>query len=170
MKVCFCWLRRNHISSRCARSKPCGIDGFQRTHNILLHGVLVRKKDFADDRVNPGPEIVDQEPETALVTEMGHSQRANVPATELGLEGTMQKITVNALDGGEDSFQTMPVEFNLQGVDGRTNVRISAYTATRLTGSYWKHAASQLESSSCKMGASTVTRQQLPRSWFSTSR
>ena len=42
----------------------------------------------------------------------------------------MQKITVNGLNGGEDSFQTMLVEFDLQGVDGRTNVRISAYTAT----------------------------------------
>ena len=55
-------------------------------------------------------------------------------AAELGLEGTMQKITVNVLNGGEDSFQTMPVEFDLQGVDGRTNVRVSAYTTTRVTG------------------------------------
>ena len=54
-------------------------------------------------------------------------------ADELGVEGTMQKITVNVLNGGEDSFQTMPVEFDLQGVDGGTNVRILAYTATRVT-------------------------------------
>ena len=46
----------------------------------------------------------------------------------------MQRITINVLNGVEDFFQTVPVEFDLQGVDGRTNVRISSYTATRVTG------------------------------------
>ena len=63
-------------------------------------------------------------------------------AAELGLEGTMQTITVNVLNGGEDSFQTMPV-------DGRTNVRISAYPATRVTGNMrpvnWKVQAAKWE-------------------------
>ena len=31
--------------------------------------------------MNHGPEIADQEPERALVTEMGHSQSGNVPAS-----------------------------------------------------------------------------------------
>ena len=70
-------------------------------------------------------------------------------AAELGLEGTMQKITVNVLNGGEDSFQTMPVEFDLQGVDGRSNVRFSAFTATRITGNMrpdkWKMQAAKWE-------------------------
>ena len=70
-------------------------------------------------------------------------------AAELGLEGAMQTITVNVLNGGEDSFQTMPVEFDLQGVDGRTNVRISAYPAARVTGNMrpvnWKVQAAKWE-------------------------
>ena len=81
LRVCFCCLRRNHTSDRCARSKSCGIDGCQRTHNRLLHGGLVTRNDFADDRVNHGPETADQEPERALVTEVGHSQSRNVPAS-----------------------------------------------------------------------------------------
>ena len=55
-------------------------------------------------------------------------------AAELGLEGSTQRITVNVLNGEEDSFETMPVEFDLQSIDGKTRARISALTATRVTG------------------------------------
>ena len=61
----------------------------------------------------------------------------------------MKNITINVLNGVEDFFQTMPVEFDLQGVDGRTNVRILAYTATRVTGNMrqvnWKMQAAKWE-------------------------
>ena len=54
------------------------------------------------------------------------------------------------LNGEEDSFETMPVEFDLQSIDGKTRARISAFTATRVTGNMrpvnwkgqlgmWKH-------------------------------
>ena len=54
------------------------------------------------------------------------------------------------LNGEEDSFETMPVEFDLQSTDGKTRARISAFTATRVTGNMrpvnwkgqsgkWKH-------------------------------
>ena len=66
-------------------------------------------------------------------------------AAELGLEGTVQQITVNVLNGGEDSFQTMPVEFDLQSMDGKTSAKTSAFTATRATGDMqpvdWKRQA-----------------------------
>ena len=81
LTIRFCCLRRNHTSDCCARSKLWGIDGYQRMHNRLLHGGLVTRNDFADDQVNHGLEITDQEPEKALVTEMGHSQSGNVPAS-----------------------------------------------------------------------------------------
>jgi len=38
------------------------------------------------------------------------------------------------LNGEEDSFETMPVEFDLQSIDGKTHARISAFTATPVTG------------------------------------
>ena len=54
------------------------------------------------------------------------------------------------LNGEEDSFETMPVEIDLQSIDGKTRARISAFTATRVTGNMrpvnwkgqlrmWKH-------------------------------
>ena len=54
------------------------------------------------------------------------------------------------LNGEQDSFETMPVEFDLQSIDGKTRARISAFTATRVTGNMrpvnwkeqsgkWKH-------------------------------
>ena len=55
-------------------------------------------------------------------------------AAELGLEGTVQNITVNVLNGNEGSFQAMPVVFDLQSVDGRTSTRVSAFTSTPVTG------------------------------------
>ena len=55
-------------------------------------------------------------------------------AAELGLEGSTQRITVNVLNDEEDSFETMPVEFDLQSTDGKTRARISTFTATRVTG------------------------------------
>ena len=55
-------------------------------------------------------------------------------AAELGLEGTVQNITVNVLNGNEGSFQAMPVEFHLQSVDGRTSTRVSAFNTTPVTG------------------------------------
>ena len=68
-------------------------------------------------------------------------------AAELGLEGTVQNITVNVLNGNEGSFQTMPVEFDLQSVDGRTSTRVSAFTTTRVTGNMrpvnWKVQATK---------------------------
>ena len=71
-------------------------------------------------------------------------------AAELGLEGNTQRITVNMLKGEEDCFETMPVEFDLQSTDGKSCARISAFTATRVTGNMrpvnwkgqsgkWKH-------------------------------
>ena len=49
------------------------------------------------------------------------------------MEGTVQQITVNVLNGVDDSFQTIPVEFDLQSMDGKTSERISAFTATTVT-------------------------------------
>ena len=62
----------------------------------MLHGGLVTRNDFSDDRVNHGPEIADQEPERALVTEMEHSQSANVPASP-STEGERRFLNASSL-------------------------------------------------------------------------
>ena len=57
-------------------------------------------------------------------------------AAELGLEGSTQRITVNMLNGEDDSFETMPVEFDLQSIDGKTRARIYSNTGD------WEHETS----------------------------
>ena len=54
-------------------------------------------------------------------------------AAELGLQGESHKVTVNVLNGQEDTFETMPVECGIESLDGRINVKITAFTANRVT-------------------------------------
>lgn len=77
-------------------------------------------------------------------------------AAELGLKGSTQRIMVNVLNGEEESLNTMPVEFDLQSISGKTQLRVSAFMAT-----------SKLEGADGKVGA--PARSQLPRSWPSAS-
>ena len=55
-------------------------------------------------------------------------------AAELGLHGESCKVTVNVLNGQEDTFETMPVECGIESLDGRINMKITAFTANRVTG------------------------------------
>ena len=55
-------------------------------------------------------------------------------AAELGLQGKSRKVTVNVLNGQEDTFETIPVECGIESLDGRINMNITAFTANRVTG------------------------------------
>ena len=55
-------------------------------------------------------------------------------AAELGLSGAFETIKVNVLNGDCKSFQTMPVEFGLESVNGDVDIRVRALTAKRVTG------------------------------------
>jgi len=55
-------------------------------------------------------------------------------AAELGLVGQSERITVSALNGQYEVFDTMPVEVTLQSVDGAVSQRIVALTTDRVTG------------------------------------
>lgn len=55
-------------------------------------------------------------------------------ASELGLSGQLENVSVNVLNGQIKTFETMPVEFELQGVNGRVSEKITAFTAERVTG------------------------------------
>ena len=55
-------------------------------------------------------------------------------AAELGLEGKTEKVTVNVLNGQIETFETKPVSFELQNVDGTVSVNVNAYTTNRVTG------------------------------------
>ena len=55
-------------------------------------------------------------------------------AAELGLEGKTEKVTVNVLNGQIETFETKPVSFELQNVNGTVSVNVNAYTTKRVTG------------------------------------
>ena len=73
-------------------------------------------------------------------------------ARELKLEGQRQRVSVSVLNGQCKEFETMPVEVQLESLDGTINTKIEALTANRVTGdmrsvdwgkhaSKWKHLA-----------------------------
>ena len=55
-------------------------------------------------------------------------------AAELGLKGKTEKVTVNVLNGQIETFETKPVSFELQSVDGKVSFKVNAYTESRVTG------------------------------------
>ena len=55
-------------------------------------------------------------------------------AAELGLQGMMQKATVNVLNGQVKTFVTMPVDFELKSLDGQVIHNVSAFTTEKVAG------------------------------------
>ena len=55
-------------------------------------------------------------------------------AAQLGLQGKLQQVTVNVLNGQIKTFDTMPVEFELESLNGLVDMKMSAFTAARVTG------------------------------------
>ena len=55
-------------------------------------------------------------------------------AAELGLQGKTEKVMVNVLNGQVETFESKPVEFQLESMNGSVNMTVNAYTANRVTG------------------------------------
>ena len=55
-------------------------------------------------------------------------------AAELGLQGKTERITVNVLNGQVETFETCPVDVQLESLIGDVKLQVTAYTATRVTG------------------------------------
>ena len=55
-------------------------------------------------------------------------------ASELGLQGISRKVTVNVLNGQTETFETMPVDVELESLDGSVSKTVSAFTTERVTG------------------------------------
>lgn len=53
-------------------------------------------------------------------------------AAELGLQGTTERVTVNALNGQVETFDTSLIDIELKSVNGHSSMKI---TANRITGS-----------------------------------
>ena len=55
-------------------------------------------------------------------------------ASELGLQGISRKVTVNVLNGQTETFETMPVDVELESLDGSVSKTVNALTTERVTG------------------------------------
>ncbi|XP_047123010.2 uncharacterized protein LOC105849104 [Hydra vulgaris] len=71
-------------------------------------------------------------------------------ADELSLQSKTEKVTVNMINGKIDSFETIPVEFQLESLNGETKITVEAFTVNNVTGNLkavnwanmsksWKH-------------------------------
>ena len=56
-------------------------------------------------------------------------------ASEPGLQGISRKVTVNVLIGQTETVETMPVDVELESLDGSVSKTVSAFTTERFTGS-----------------------------------
>ena len=67
-------------------------------------------------------------------------------AAELGLHGHPQKVNVNVLNGKIETFETTPVEFIIESLDGNA-FNVIAFTTNRVTGNMgvtdWSRCAEQ---------------------------
>ena len=55
-------------------------------------------------------------------------------ASDLGLQGISRKVTVNVLNRQTETFKTMPVDVELERLDGSVSKTVSAFTTERVTG------------------------------------
>ena len=55
-------------------------------------------------------------------------------ATELGLEGKPQKVTINVLNRQTETFETMPVAVEPETLDASVKITVSAFTAEKVRG------------------------------------
>ena len=55
-------------------------------------------------------------------------------AAEFGLTGKTEKVIVNVLNGQIETFEIKPVNVELKSVTNNVSMKVSAYTANRVTG------------------------------------
>ena len=55
-------------------------------------------------------------------------------AAQLGLQGKTERVTVNVLNGQVETFETRPVNVELESLTGEVKLGVTAYTATRVVG------------------------------------
>ena len=108
----------------------------ERSHTTMVHAKEKVKEEYIALRTVPvilkngGRKLI----VNALLDDASTKTYVNSDvAAELGLQGESRKVTVNVLNGQEDTFETMPVECGIESLDGRINVKITAFTANRVT-------------------------------------
>ena len=71
----------------------------------------------------------------ALLDDASTQMYINADITaQLGLQRKFQQVTVNALNGQIKTFDTMPVEYELESLNELVDMKMSAFTAAQVTG------------------------------------
>ncbi|XP_047142971.1 uncharacterized protein LOC124817189 [Hydra vulgaris] len=137
--LCYRCLGNDHVGNKCEKSRKCGTDGCQEVHNRLLHLKKQTREKREETTLLTKFSSKNQSQEVAMrtlpviLTNGKLSIKVNAllddastqtyinsdVAAELGLQGVMKEIKINVLNGRVDTFQTMPVEFQLQSIDGK---------------------------------------------------
>ena len=109
----------------------------ERSHTTMVHAKENVKEEYNALRTVPlilknrGQKLV----VNALLDDASTKTYVNSDvAAELGLQGESRKVTVNVFNGQEDTFETMAVECGIESLDGRINMKITAFIANRVTG------------------------------------
>ena len=55
-------------------------------------------------------------------------------AAELNLKGTLERVNIGVLNGRSELLEKMPVEFDLESINGKVDMKIHAFTADGITG------------------------------------
>ena len=55
-------------------------------------------------------------------------------AAELGLQGQLKQVNVSVLNGHIETFETTPVECIIESLDGKSQLKITAFTTERVIG------------------------------------
>ena len=68
-------------------------------------------------------------------------------AAELNLKGTLERVNIGILNGRSASLETMSVEFGLESIDGKVDMKIHAFTADCVTSNMkaikWRSSANK---------------------------
>lgn len=178
--LCFKCLAGDHISSSCRKMGECEIDGCRKLHNRMLHEKrethhTVQRSGETSSRVfepiteeatmlthrfdkialRTVPVLLRNGNKSmqvnALLDDASTKTYINTAVVEsLGITGVKQQVVVNVLNNRTETFQTMPVDVELQSVDGNTTTRLTAFTTDKVTGNMnvvnwnkhsqkWKH-------------------------------
>ena len=72
---------------------------------------------------------------TALLDDASTKNYINADmAAELSLQGKTERVTVNVLNGQIKTFNTRPVEVQLESIWGNVRINVTAFTANQVTG------------------------------------
>ena len=131
---CYCCLGDDHRAQTCRRQRVCGIDGCQKTHHQLLHGIIRPSQDIQSTRTVDqqqhitSPPVEGQQAQTSMAARSSNCHTVALRTVPVILKHGNKRITVNALldDGSTKTYINADVaaELGLQGQPQKMTVNV----------------------------------------------